>query len=668
MNSHANFRSEVSVTAHGTQDVPLDLLCVGIGPFGLGLACLADPLENLSVAFLDRAPEFNWHPGLLFDRATLQVPFLADLVTMADPTSRFSFLAWLKETGSLYPFYVRESFYPLRREYNRYCQWAAERVRGLRWGREVVAVSREDSPGPWRVTSQGPHGTETWWARHLVIGTGTRAAVPARLDAAGPYAVHAGEYLARRAELITRDHVTVVGSGQSAAEVVLDLLSVEHGPALDWITRSPRFFPMEYSKLSLELTSPEYLDHFRALPERERARINASQPQLHRGISDDTVSELHEALYVRRSSGSGAPVRLLAATELLGSRTVAGRVLLSWRNTDNGHHRETFTDAVVAGTGYAPAALPWLESVREQLFTDSSGRIEPDRYHRASADGTVHVLNHGEHTHALTAPDLGMGPLRNAHVLNHVTGAQRYPTEERTTFQSFGRLPQSRPVPCPDGAPGTSGTGRNLRFLSTQHGRTFDFRHVDPDLDAALLHEWLSQPRAAAWHLVGASPDAVAREYRRMDREPSETAWLVRENEVPVALVETYDPACSPVAGVFPVRDGDAGLHLFMAPTSQPVSGTTRAVMSAALDLLWADPAVRRIIVEPDVRNVAVRAVNARAGFTELREVQLPDKTACLSVVERPTTRQSAPRDVVADRTPRWTPAESLATALNPSP
>lgn len=93
-----------TATTHGAEDEPLDLLCVGIGPFGLGLACLADPLDNLSVAFLDRAPEFNWHPGLLFDRATLQVPFLADLVTMADPTSRFSFLAWLKETGKLYPF------------------------------------------------------------------------------------------------------------------------------------------------------------------------------------------------------------------------------------------------------------------------------------------------------------------------------------------------------------------------------------------------------------------------------------------------------------------------------------------------------------------------------------------------------------------------------------
>ena len=661
-----------TVSVQGTADEPLDLLCVGIGPFGLGLACLADPLDNLSVAFLDRAPEFNWHPGLLFDRATLQVPFLADLVTMADPTSRFSFLAWLRETGKLYPFYVRESFYPLRREYNEYCRWAAKRVRGLHWGHDVVAVSRPETNGPWQVISDGPDGPTTWWTRHLVIGTGTSATVPPQLDGVGRATVHAGEYLAHRERLVSQDHVTVVGSGQSAAEVVLDLLTSNDGPAVDWITRSPRFFPMEYSKLSLELTSPEYLDHFRALPEQARDRINAAQPQLHRGISDETISELHEALYVRRNTGNQAPVRLMAATELTRSQAHDGRVLLSWHNAENGHERETITDAVVAGTGYAPTPMPWLNGVRDQLFLDSTGRLSPDRYHSASADGTVHVLNHGEHTHALTAPDLGMGPLRNAHILNRIVGSEQYLTEDRTTFQSFGRLPQVQPVPCLDGAPGAVGNGDDIRFTTECHGRTFEFRHVNPERDLPVLHAWLTQPRASAWHLVGASEEIVATEYRRMAEEPSETAWLVHENGYPLALVETYDPACSPLAGVFPVRDGDAGLHLFLAPTSEPVRGTTGAVMAAALDLLWADPVVQRVLVEPDVHNHAVRAVNRKAGFRELADVVLPDKTGCMSVLERPLASQNSWRDVGGANTTRWEPAEQRSRRpglidLNPS-
>ena len=123
-----------------------DLLGVGIGPFNLGLACLAEPL-GLDAVFLDSRDGFAWHHGLMFDDATIQVPFLADLVTLADPTSPYSFLAYLKQVGRLYPFYIRENFQPLRAEYDAYCRWAAERVRGLRWGREVVDVRREDQ-GP----------------------------------------------------------------------------------------------------------------------------------------------------------------------------------------------------------------------------------------------------------------------------------------------------------------------------------------------------------------------------------------------------------------------------------------------------------------------------------------------------------------------------------------
>ena len=82
-------------------------------------------------------------PGMLLDDATLQVPFMADLVTMADPTSPYSFLSFLKDTGRLYSFYIRESFYPLRREYNDYCRWAADRLTSLRFGQHVERVEHD---------------------------------------------------------------------------------------------------------------------------------------------------------------------------------------------------------------------------------------------------------------------------------------------------------------------------------------------------------------------------------------------------------------------------------------------------------------------------------------------------------------------------------------------
>ncbi len=56
------------------------------------------------------------------------------------------------------------------------------------------------------------------------------------------------------------------------------------------------------------------------------------------------------------------------------------------------------------------------------------------------------------------------------------------------------------------------------------------------------------------------------------------------------------------------------------------------------LDHCFADPGVRRVVVEPDVRNERIRALNAAFGFRELRTITLPTKEAALSVLDRATT------------------------------
>jgi hypothetical protein len=75
----------------------LDLAGVGIGPFNLSLAALAEPVEGLHTEFFERAPEFRWHPGLMVEGAALQVPFLADLVSLVEPAHPLSFLSYLRD-------------------------------------------------------------------------------------------------------------------------------------------------------------------------------------------------------------------------------------------------------------------------------------------------------------------------------------------------------------------------------------------------------------------------------------------------------------------------------------------------------------------------------------------------------------------------------------------
>ncbi|OOO01432.1 MAG: L-lysine N6-monooxygenase [Chromatiales bacterium USCg_Taylor] len=98
------------------RDAIYDFAGIGIGPFNLGLACLSEPIDGLDGIFLDQSEGFDWHPGMLLQEVRLQTPFLADLVTLADPTSPFSFLNYIKPQGRIYSFYIRENFFLKRTE------------------------------------------------------------------------------------------------------------------------------------------------------------------------------------------------------------------------------------------------------------------------------------------------------------------------------------------------------------------------------------------------------------------------------------------------------------------------------------------------------------------------------------------------------------------------
>ena len=109
-----------------------DVLGIGVGPFNLGLAALLSGVDDdVDAAFLEREAEFNWHEGMLLDGATLEVPFLADLVTLADPTNPHSYLNYLRETGRIYEFYFYETFQTPRTEYNDYLQWVTGTSRSV---------------------------------------------------------------------------------------------------------------------------------------------------------------------------------------------------------------------------------------------------------------------------------------------------------------------------------------------------------------------------------------------------------------------------------------------------------------------------------------------------------------------------------------------------------
>ncbi|MFJ6553525.1 lysine N(6)-hydroxylase/L-ornithine N(5)-oxygenase family protein [Streptomyces luteogriseus] len=411
-----------------------DFVGIGLGPFNLGLACLTEPIDELDGVFLESKPDFEWHAGMFLDGAHLQTPFMSDLVTLADPTSPYSFLNYLKEKGRLYSFYIRENFYPLRVEYDDYCRWAAGKLSSIRFGTAVAEVTYEDELYVVRTTAG-----DTYRARHLVLGTGTPPHIPEACRGLGGDFLHNSRYLDSKAELQKKDSITLVGSGQSAAEIYYDLLSEidVHGYRLNWVTRSPRFFPLEYTKLTLEMTSPEYVDYFRELPEATRYRLTAEQKGLFKGIDGDLINEIFDLLY-QKNLGGPVPTRLLTNCALNSARYENGTYTLGFRQEEQGKDFELDSQGLVLATGYKYAEPEFLAPVKDRLVYDAQGNFDVARNYAIDVTGRgIFLQNGGVHTHSITSPDLGMGPYRNAYIIRELLGSEYYPVEKSIAFQEF---------------------------------------------------------------------------------------------------------------------------------------------------------------------------------------------------------------------------------------
>lgn len=168
---------------------------------------------------------------------------------------------------------------------------------------------------------------------------------------------------------------------------------------------------------------------------------------------------------------------------------------------------------------------------------------------------------------------------------------------------------------------------------------TVTFAPVHPDRDLDVLHGWVSQERARFWGMLDADRDRVHEIYAYLDSLATHHAYLVRHDGRPAALLQTYEPTADPIGDFYPVLPGDLGIHLLLGPPAEgaaPVPGFSAHLVSAMLGFLLADPAVLRLVAEPDARNAKAISRLTRSGFVPGPAVRLPEKPAQFVFYHRP--------------------------------
>jgi lysine N6-hydroxylase len=146
---------------------------IGAGPANLSLAALFEAVEPDRIALFEGKPGPAWHSGLLFSGVRMRSMWLKDLVTLADPSHRLSFVNYIVSGGRALAFMNAGYCDAMPRlEYVRYLAWAASQMPDIYYGKKIDRVSF----GPPFSLYCGDERVAT--SEHLAVGVGSVPRMP----------------------------------------------------------------------------------------------------------------------------------------------------------------------------------------------------------------------------------------------------------------------------------------------------------------------------------------------------------------------------------------------------------------------------------------------------------------------------------------------------------
>ena len=548
----------------------------GSGPFNLGLACLTEPIDELDGLFLEAKPDFDWHSGMLLEGAHLQTPFMSDLVTLADPTSPYSFLNYLKEIGpAVLVLHPRELLS------------AARRVQRL-----LPLGRRQAEPASASATTVTARRVRR--GRRLLrrARTATAPARPAHVPRPAPGARHRHPAV----------HPRGLPGPRRRPHPQLALPGAQGGAPGEGVDHRRR----QRAERGGDLLRPAQRHRRPRLPAQLGHPLPAVLPAgIHQAHAGDDLAGVR-GLLPRPARGHPLPAGVRSRRACSRASTPTSSTTSSTCSTRRASHgpvphpaADQHRAAPAPRTTPAPARTPSGCARRSRSRTS---RSPPRAWSwppatataRRSSSSPCATGSAGTGTAASTSPattaSTRTGPRdlpaerRAAHARLHLARpGHGPPTATRASSASCWAASTTRsrsPSPSRSSAPPDGGLPhehrRSEHRAPTDAARRVRPASLDPAADAELLHGWVTHPKAAFWLMQDAELPDVEREYmahRRPPRTTTPSSACTRAS--PPSSMERYDPAHVELGACTTPEPGDVGMHFLCAPTDTPVHGFT---------------------------------------------------------------------------------------------
>lgn len=415
-----------------TSETIHDLIGVGFGPSNLALAIALEELAQtnghaLDALFIDKQSDYRWHGNTLATQSELQISFLKDLVSLRNPTSPYSFVNYLHQKKRLADFINLGTFYPCRLEYNDYLRWAAEHFATQAvYGEEILRVEPELLDGRidhLRVISRSAQGHERLRrARSVVVGSGGTPKIPPVFAPFkdDPRVFHHSQYLNSLEQLPCTQgkpmRIAIIGSGQSAAEALIDLNDSYPSVKADMILRGSALKPADDSPFVNEVFTPDYTDLVFNQPQAERAKLISEYHNTNYSVVDiDLIERIYGMLY-RQKVAHQYRHAVLCRRNIEAAVSTDKGIELTLRDLATGIQQTHVYDAMILATGYERRSHRELLAPLQQHLKD----FEVDRDYRVLAspelNAAVYLQGFCEASHGLSDTLLSVLPVRAAEI------------------------------------------------------------------------------------------------------------------------------------------------------------------------------------------------------------------------------------------------------------
>lgn len=229
----------------------------------------------------------------MFDSAKMQTCCIKDLVSLAEPTSPYSFLNYLHINNKIFQFLNKSSFIITRKEFSAYVQWVSRNLPHINRGILVENILYKND------TFEVNTNTQTYYAKNISISIGRDKFL---LDNAksllSEKVFHGLDYLFKENKVIDSKRIILIGGGQTSAEIFIDIMNdftkVEE---ITWVTRRNNFLPLDNSPFINDFYIPSYVKYFFSLDHKTKRKKHNEQRLTSDGVSLSTLNELYEKIY-----------------------------------------------------------------------------------------------------------------------------------------------------------------------------------------------------------------------------------------------------------------------------------------------------------------------------------------------------------------------------------